>query len=61
MGEAVCPTNAFVGGVSTLCPREESQRRCFVAAPDQEVASACPPPTFPPDEITSQQGNRPPL
>lgn len=41
---------------------EESQTWCFVAAPDQEVASALPhPETFPPDEITSPAGEQAPI
>lgn len=48
--------------VLTLCPGEGSQRRCFVAAPDQEVASVLPTPeTFPPDEITSPAGEQAPI
>lgn len=60
--EAMCAPTEVVGGHRPCALGEESQRRCFVAAPDQEIASALPhPETFPPDEITSPAREQAPI
>lgn len=58
----MCPSTEVTEGHGRCALGEESQRRCFVAAPDQEVACALPQPEpFPPDEITSPAGEQAPI